>query len=478
MKLADGKIQFGPWLPDLPDLDNKGVTEAKNVLPVEGTYKPFLPLSTSGDALAARPRGALEVYASDGSNSKYLYAGTQTKLYRQSVSLGIWTDVSSGAYSASTEAWEFVVYNTLVIATNYYNMPEKATIGTGNFGTLASTGTPPKARRIGKIGQFVILGDTNTGATVPHRIQWCGIDDPTDWSTPGTAAAITVQAGEQFLDSEWANVNGIVGGDQFGIIFQTGGLTRVTYIGGQAVFQFDKIANAQGTRFPHSIVERNGEWYYIGNAGICVTDGTRADLIGLDQVDRYFNLAYQDVDRERVHSALYPSRKLIFFSYSTALSAAPSSLLIYNPEEKRFTHADQTCEVLISAAKGDVTPGLSDTPRAFDSSNVYGDFSGFAGTAVITSPEVEFSPGGRTFVQGVKPLIARASGSVSATVALGTRDKQDAAVTYTAESTPNTRHGFADFRSDARYHRARTTITGNFDSANGLEFQQVPSSPV
>jgi hypothetical protein len=479
VKLADGKMKFGPWIPDLPDLDNPGITEAKNVLPVDGVYKPFRPLISDGsDALAARPYGAIEVFGS--SANKYLYAGTQTKLYRQDLVLGTYTDVSNGggSYSASTEAWEFAVYDTLIIATNYYNTPEKATIGSGSFGTLASTGTPPKARRIGKVGQFIILGDLNDGTVIPHRIQWCGIDDPTNWSTPGTSAAVTVQAGEQYLDSEWGNVNAIRGGDQFGIVLQTGGLTRMTYVGGQTVWQFDKVAGAQGTQLPHSVVGQNGLWYYISQSGVSVTDGTRAELIGVNQVDQYFNVAYSDVDRERVHAALYPSKKLIFFSYSTVLGARPSSLLIYNTEEKRYTHADQDCELLISPAAGELTPGVSDSPRAFDSSNVYGTFAGTIGTATLTSPEVEFSPGGRTLVQGIKPLIQRAGGSVNATVAIGTRDKQDAAVSYTSEATPSTRHGFAEFRSDARYHRARTTITGNFDSITGLEFQQVPSGAV
>jgi hypothetical protein len=46
-------------------------------------------------------------------------------------------------------------------------------------------------------------------------------------------------------------------------------------------------------------------------------------------------------------------------------------------------------------------------------------------------------------------------------------------VTYTAESTANSRSGFCDFRSEARYHRARVTITGTFNAAQGIEVDAV-----
>jgi hypothetical protein len=102
---------------------------------------------------------------------------------------------------------------------------------------------------------------------------------------------------------------------------------------------------------------------------------------------------------------------------------------------------------------------------------------GTPGTAILTSAETEFIPGGRTTVQGVKPLIQHTS-TVTATVAVGARDRLDAAVTYTSESTPDTRTGFAPFRSDAYFHRARTTITGDFEKAIGIEFQDDDSGAV
>jgi hypothetical protein len=46
---------------------------------------------------------------------------------------------------------------------------------------------------------------------------------------------------------------------------------------------------------------------------------------------------------------------------------------------------------------------------------------------------------------------------------------------YSTEATANSRTGFANMRSDAKYHRIRETITGNFKKATGLEFNANPS---
>lgn len=94
-----------------------------------------------------------------------------------------------------------------------------------------------------------------------------------------------------------------------------------------------------------------------------------------------------------------------------------------------------------------------------------GRFGGAPGTAIIETGEVEGNENGRTYLSGIKPLVDTSS----VTVAVGTRSDQASAVTYTSEVTPTTRTGIADFRSDAKYHRVRLTITGTFTAALGIQ---------
>lgn len=463
----DGTITFKDWLPDQPELNNPGLTDAKNCLPVSGTYESFAPLVNSGDALANRPLGAIEIYL-PASNTRYVYAGQTTSAQQQLVALGTWTNVSSATYNAAT-TWEFVQFNELVFATNYANVPQYQTVGAASFTAAAVTGQAPRARRIARVHQFIVLGDTNDTANGarPYRIQWSSIDAPTDWPTPGSATAIAAQAGEQFLDSSWGPVNAITTGDQFGIVMQRGGLNRMTYVGGNVVFQFDKIAGAMGLFLPHSVVEVNGVWYYLSEAGVCATDGVSGVFLGYGKVDKtFFNTAVLASFEERVYGAVDPKRKLIKWCFPTTAGGTPDRLLILNYEEKRFSYATQTCNCLVSA------PGDADTPRyirAFDETHRVAKFTGTPGTAILTTGEMEPNPAGFSSVQGIKPLVDVTLNAC--TVAIGSRNNRTDAVSYTSEITANSRTGFANFRTEAKYHRARLTIAGTFNAAQGIEYQ-------
>jgi hypothetical protein len=465
MSEYDGTILFKEWLPDQPALANPGLTDAHNVLPIDDTYKSFAPLVASGNTLNARPLGAIETYQ-PASNIRYVYAGQTTTIMRQLIGLGTWTTVGS-AFTTGTATWEFAVYDDLIFATNWFDTVQFQTLGGAAF-TVASA-SAPRARRIGKVGQFIVVGDTGeaTNGEVPHRVQWPAIDDPTNWPLPGSATAIAGQAGEQFLDSTWGPVNAIVGGDQFGIVMQRGGLNRMTYVGGNAVFQFDKIAGALGLYLPHSVVEVNGLWYYISEGGIYVTDGVSAQAVGIGKVDRYFaENAILGSFEERVYGAVDPRNKLIKWCYPSGGLGVVDRLLVFNYERKRFSYATQTCNTLVSA------PGDLSQPRyirAFSDTHRAARFTGTPGTATLTTGEMEPNPAGYSEEFGIKPLLDVTLNAV--TIAMGTRNTQQATPTYTSEQTANSRSGFANFRTSARYHRARLTISGTFNAAQGIEYQ-------
>lgn len=498
MKAADGKVAFGDWLPDLPVLDNPGLTEAKNVIPTDATYKPYLPLAGTGDALADRPQGAAS--ALDSTNSAFLYAGTVDALYVRSGSS--WTDKTPSAYSTvTTDYWRFAQFDSTLIATNYTDVPQSIEVGSGSdFADLALTGTAPKARQAGVIGRFLILGDTvdGTNGTVPNRIQWPAIDDPTNWPTPGGATALSVQSGEQFMNANYGPVQSIVGGEQFGVILQRSGITRASYIGGNVVFQFDNIEKNRGVLCPNATIQVGKLIYFIAADGFYVTDGVTVVPIGSRKVDNHFSDSFDSAYPERVYSAVDFANKILMFAYpgTTNTAGRPNRILMYNYEEHRWARAEDECEVLILglttvtslddlddlfASIDLVTPSL-DSPywkggtnivMAFDSDNKAGAFSGAAGTAIIDGQEAELHPGLYTRVQGIKPLVIGTSPVM--TVSLGRRDDLGTTVSYSTAVSPTARTGFCDFDLEARYNRSRLSIVGAFQSAMGVEYQAVPS---
>ncbi len=477
-------IRFGSWSPDLPALDldprNYGrLTEAQNVIFYDGAYRPFPPLGSSGtDALSLEPEnGYID------SQDSFIYVGLRVVgaahgLYRAATSGGAWTDVSPGNHNSGI--WTFTKFGDHVIATNGVDAPQKNT-GSGNFSTLAASGTAPTARIVGRIGQFLFFGHTGTvSPSGENYVHWSAIGDATNWPTPGSADAAAVQSGVEPLNSAWGPVVAIKGGDQFGIVIQRGGVTRVTYIGGEQVFQFDQIENSKGTPFLKSVVSFGRFWYYISGSGeIYQTDGVTCEPISTDKVTRYFITTYAGAlgTPDRTFGAVDPRRRLIFWCYKAASENNATRILTYHIDSGHFTHCEQDLNCLLGydgdlAAIGDTLPFW-----AFTTSHAGRQFDGTPGTAVITTSEVELNPGGRTHVEGVKPFVTLKAGvTPTITVALGTRDDQDDdSVSYTSESTPHSRTGFAGFRSDARYHRSRVTITGDFKDATGIQFQASPS---
>jgi hypothetical protein len=494
-RASDGVVKFGAWLPDLPELDNPGLTEALNVLPVAGAYVPYLPLSTQAGALASRPLGAISVR--DSSGNSVLYAGTATDLYQRSGAS--WTDRSTAvAYTTSSlDYWKFVQFDDLVIATNYADLPQRLTIGAAaNFADLAATGTAPRARHLGVINQILIAGNTNEAVNgiVPHRLQWAAIGDATNWPTPGTAAALAAQAGEQFMDANLGPVQAIEGEGQFGIVFQSSGISRVSYIGGDNVFQFDDIDLTRGLLCPNAVARVGRRRFFPSSEGFSVTDGVSVEGFGDRQVDQWFLDNLDSSYPERVYQGVDRAKKVIVWAFPGPgnTGGRPNMLLCYNYLEQKFTRCEQQIELLIPgltiatslddldalfASIDDVTPPL-DSPFwagglaalfGFDSDFKIGTFAGSPGTARIDGQEVELNPGLYTYVGGVKPLVT--GSSVSVTVALGQRNVQDEAVTYTASASRTSTTGYCDFDHEARYHRTRMEISGSFTQAIGVHFQ-------
>jgi len=467
MKPADGKIKFGPWLPDLPDLDNPGLTDAKNVIPIPGAYRPFNPMLSVYDvAVNARPQGAFLFPAAPTGHTDYV--GTSTKLYVAG------TDRSGAVYTtASTGFWRFAEYRGTIIATNGNDVPQRHTYtSASNFAALAVTGTAPTGRHVGTIGQFVVLGRPHS--TNLARIQWSAIDDPTNWPTPGSAAALAVQSGAQDFDVEFGFVTGIVGSDQYGLVFQHSGITRVTYEGGATVFGFNQFEYGRGAFFENATVQAAGWTYFIGIDGFYRTNGVQVESIGEGRVNKWFFSQLDKTYCERVYGAHYGIHGCVVWSIPTSASTGgrPKLLLFYSYTTDRWSYADQENECLtgIRGAISNTSITFGTSIIAYNSSHQPVLFNGTPGTAILTSGEAEFAFGARTNVLGVKPLIQHSS-TVTATVAVGKRSRLDTAPTYSAEITPSTVTGFAGMSEDDYFHRARTTITGDFEKAIGIEFQ-------
>ncbi len=480
-------IEFGEWLPDLPALENQGATVAHNVIPHGKSYKQLSGLAVYSGALSARCQGAAS--GRDNAGNVFLFAGDASKLYN--ISGVTWGDVSKvGGYSCPADSvWTFAQWGNKMLAAQVGDKIQSFTMGTSTlFADLAATA--PQARYIAVVRDFVVAANTYdaTDGSVPFRVRWPAIGDPTDW----TVSSAT-QADYQDLNSSHGWVNGIVGGE-YGIIFQERAVTRMTYVGSPAVFQFDEIEAGYGTNAPGSICKIGTLIAYLGEDGFYIFDGTSSSPISHNKVSKTF---YSDLDQAQMHritSVVDPLNQVIFWAYpgSGNSNGTPNKLIMFNYSAnatKRWTWADIDTEIIArlaipagytldsldsvstsldllefpldSRAWIDNTISLS----AFNTAHKLCFFNGTALNATIETGEAEVVPGKRARLSLVKPLI---DGGSTVTMQLGSRNVLTESVTWGTETAPNST-GNVEVRSNARYHRARVKVSGGFTHAQGVD---------
>lgn len=468
-------IPFGDYLPDQPQFQNPGVTKALNVYPSEIGYRPFPSFSAYSDAADSRVMGA--IFLKDSESNTFGYAGTAGFLYQLGSTL---TDVSSTAYSAFTVAWEFAYFNGEVIATNYSDDPESIIPGASAFAALS--GSPPKAQRIGVVGNFVVLGDIDDASDgqVPNRIHWCAFDDATGW-TPGTN-----QSDFQNLKGA-SKVQKIIGG-KYGVVFMDRAIKRMDYVGTPTIFNIDDIDPERGTPAPGSVVQSGRYIYYLAPDGFYrVVDGSYSEPIGAGKLDKTITDQIAATDLTRVTATVDPKRKLYicFFPGTGASSGNPNMAALYHWPTGKWSIIEEdvnlvfyggtftlTLEELDAYGDLETLPYSLDSPAwqggadllsGFDQSHRFGYFNGSDLDAQIDTAEI----GGDQIVGNsyIRPYV---EGSGTVTVQIGTRNTLAGAVSYSSAATLDDT-GKADIFANSRYARARFNITGGFTLAYGFD---------
>lgn len=482
-------MKFGEYLPDIPARDNPGLTVAKNCVPHAVSYKPFSDKVAFTDALGSRCLGAIGVKASSGST--YNYAATGAKLY--TLSGNSWTDATrlvGGDYTAeASQNWEFADWGNKVIAVNGVgDTPQLITKGGANFAVLS--GSPPKARHIAVVRDFVVLGAINDGTTYPNRLHWSAINDETVW-TPGTSQSDTqdLQSGGEIMR--------IMGGE-YGTVFCRESIFRMSYEGPPLIFRIDELEPGRGTPASQSVVQYGNIIFYLGRDGFYMFDGVKSIPIGANKVDKTF---YADLDQsymDRIWGAVDPINNIVFWSYpGSGNSGIANKIIAYNWSTNRWAGPIEVeTEILYNARTTGYTldelttvlgytdldalpypldsrywQGGSIILACFDSSHKMATFQGDPLEATLETGEFRPTPG-RSLVLGLAPLFEGTSATVMCQ--LGTRNNGNDSVSWSSISSQNSQTNMCNFRGNGFYHRARMKIAGGFSHAFGFDVDARP----
>ena len=480
-------IKFGEWLPDQPDLENKGVTVAENVIPAFEGYRSLNSLGNVSNQATNELKNIFS--AKDNSGNVKLFAGDAGKLYEFNAGTSNLDDIrKGGGYSLTdTERWKFVQFGTsVIVAGGIGETLQEFTLGTDSaFGDLG--GTPPKADFIAVVRDQVWTGNIDEGSgRVPFRVRWSGINNATQW-TVGTD-----QADFQDIPDAGA-ITGLVGGEYATILMEKA-IVRASYVGTPLIYQIDKVETARGCTFSGSVAHIGNLIFFLNEDGFYAFDGRQSVPIGAEKVNKFFFEDFNTAFPDKMTSAVDPTNQIVVWSYvsnGNTSGSTPDKLLIYNYAIKRWSIASVSVDLIAPfftagytlEALDNLASNLDSLPAPLDSNLYKGgaflfggsvdkkitSFTGQPLSATIETSEFALNKGRHSLVTRSVPYFR--NGSV--TVQVGARDRQDDTVTF---STANslTDEGFVQHRSQGRFHRIRMNISGFWDFAQGFDIEGQP----
>lgn len=485
-------IPLGPWEPDSAAVDTGALAVAKNVFPSKTGYGPVPGLAEfSTDALPSKCFGLFFAQVSAG--GWVVFAGTQTKLYK--FTGGAWVDYtrsSGGDYNVPTDDyWSFAQYGSKVIACNLNDDVQAIDVDTGAVNFSALGGSPPKARYVTVVGDFVILGCLGSNN---RKIRNSAINDSTGW-TVGTNLCDE----QEFADG--GRVTGVAGGE-FGYVVQERAIRRMIFQpGSDTAFRFERVEKQRGAAGGYSVVSTINAVFFLSDDGFYAFGANGLVPIGGQRVNDWFR-SNSDTSRFfSVQSFADPyAPRVAWAFYNTSGSTNFDRLLVYDWQLDRWSYAEAEAQFWAALVTAGVTLEQLDSYGSIDSGVPYsldsraweggapviaavnssGRLSFLEGatplTATFTTAPMHVSKGSRSLIQSVYPVGSFNDSTLA--IRVGKRENTKIAPSYTASITPSATSGHARCRSSGRLHNFELTISHTsgsaWEHAQGFDIEAVP----
>jgi len=502
-------IPLGQWLPDQTDYKNPGTVVAKNVYPSSGGFTKFEAPSGTGDATTETVAGAALFIKAD--NTPLVVGGSSTKLFTRTS--GSVTETTGYTALGSDHVWRFERYNDFIIAVTPNNVPQYLTDLDSDTSWSALGGSPPKAAVVGRVSDFVVMGDLTDidSSTQPYRVRWSALNNPN--------GAWVTDRGElsdfRDLDPKYGRITGITGG-RFGIVFQERAIWRMTFIGSPKVFDFEEVSVDRGCAAPDSVVTIGFDTYFLSQDGFYVTNGSAIEPISSQRVSEWFINEVKQSEYDRAQGAISWTKQSIMWAFIPTDSSTFTRQIIYSWAEDKWSYADEMVDYLVGTkvdattigdlailfpggivdigvignsdfeakdftlgafvVKSDTDPYVltdyvaSDYVEELPRGSEFATFTGAAREATLETGDFQAFPGSNSHVSGILPIVENATGNTRTQVL--SRSKQGAAQTASTATTEG-EDGYCPHKVDARYIAARMTVPAAavWDNASAVMIQ-------
>ena len=476
------QVPFGEWLPDQPDHNKQGANVANNVYYAANTYKRFPSLvNYSSNTVSTDSKGAGSFR--DNSNNVFNFVATRTNIYQ--LASGAFTSRKASLSGAADDFWTFTQFGEYIIASNGVDAPQYYLMGTStnfaNLSAIQTAGTVPTFRVSGVVRDFLVTGNI-TNAT--NRIQWSGINDITVWSGK--------QSDYQDLPGSGGQIVAITSGE-VGYVFRQNQIIRMDYVGGATVFRLSVISPNRGAVFGRTVCQDNRQIFFYADDGFYQINGDQILPIGVEKVNRYFDLNLNKAYADRICAAVDPFNQLAMWLFPSTANTTNTTgicdkIIIYNYATKKWSLADASASTIFSQFVGAFTVELMDIISenleninaaldtdywsggqmflgGIDSDYKAAIFSGNSNECEVETAELEPFPGLRANITGVRPI-------VDATATLTVKARERLADTESETSSVSMRDsGINPVRKSGRYVRANVKVAAgtSFTHAQGID---------
>jgi hypothetical protein len=483
-------VPFGEWLPDQAAVNNPGVLEVLNVIPLDdGSYGPFPDFEAYGHGgMGGVALGAASVLIPN-TNVVHQFVGQYNGVYSR---LG---DVVFAALFAQPVSqnfnWQFIQFGTLMISLHREAIPYKVVIGT-TTGAVALGGAVPRAACGAAVGDFLVLGNMlddpwDSHNAAPNRIRWSGIKNIDTWdSDPAT------QADYNDMPYEGGAVIAVTGRTNM-TIFQERMISVGRYVGLPKVWDIETAEHDVGCIARDSVVQMGPYTFFMAQDGFRVWNGTNSERIGDAKIDKYVFSKLQYAYREKISGVFDPVSNCVYWAIPTGFDGSLNELIIYNPRTNRFSHSIQTVECLVSVATStitvDILEGFTDNNLSyvddpnfltggkpllgvFTEGHLFGTFTGPSMVATIDTAEFSGPNNRRLFVNQARPIIDITEPLLTVQ-ALG-RDQLPADPLGSGAPVAQEADGTVPILAEGRYLRFRTRIPAGlmWRHAQGIEISR------
>ena len=475
------QIPFGEWLPDQPAHGMKGANVATNVYHALGSYKRFPSLvSYSSNSITKNAKGAGSFR--DNANNIFNFVATRTDIFQ--LASGTFTSRKSGLTGGEADFFTFTQFGNYVIASNGVDQPQYYLMGTStnfaNLNAIQSAGTTPLFRVSGVVRDFLVSGNISTAT---NRIHWSGINDISAWSGK--------QSDFQDLPGSGGKIVHLTSGE-VGYVFRQNQIIRMDYVGGSVVFRLSVISPNRGAVYGQTVCQDNRDVFFYSDDGFYQINGDSVVPIGVEKVNRFFDLDLNKAYTDRIKAATDPFNQLAMWAYPSKDGAGSGGIcdkiIIYNYATKKWSLAKAQTSVIFPQFVGAFTvelmdiisQNLEDINAALDTDYWSGGqmflgainedfkaaiFSGNSNECEMETAEIEGFPGARTNIQSVRPIVDAIS-----TVTVKTRERL-ADTEIESSSSTMVDSGINPVRQSGRYIRANVKIPSGttFNHAQGID---------